>query len=1521
MFRALVRLGGASSQRIWTQQASRTQVIGASRLSIASFHAGTFPTAVNVSSNVATTPSTPLPPPMATSLDKESLKVSDSEAQTTTAEAAAAAVAKDLSSSSEETESEAEAEDFEDGDMKGFAEFTPVPPEQARSLEANPILKQLVNTVMKDGKKARAQRFVADALLEIRSRTQSDPYQVVLDGLELASPILKLTALKKGSKVLQVPCPMTERQRRRKAIVWILEASDKRKGEKMFKDRLASEFLAVVNGNSGALLKKNQQHKMALANRANASLKSSSGAIPPSPNGLLNIHRSIHHNVETTNDNTRAVTPTDRAPVQFNTFEIERSFQQLLKKQPVANMGPSVLHGRASRDPSQSKTSKSRLQHQLLPSAQSPFNPNVPRRTASTGSNTSSSNGRGSSFSPTPEHGRNSTRTGVGKELLGDTEGTRMSEDHEEYEETQKQQWQIDYEKDNTLGDQIEHDDPESAAEMHKQTDSHSKRPSSYNSVPSSSYCSNGSNVDLQKPTSRSQTPEPSALINRPAVRTRDQYPVHPLSPAPTSPTSGTSTPRLPYSRSPEMRPQAVLFPADLNHNFDIASVPPSAVYQPLPPLPEPPSAIPDKIRNRVKLDKTLDNQRKPSKNNLAVAAAVAAVIKPTPQIQERQPISLNNPPRKCIHYGKILQVINVSTAKERYLFLFSDILLIAKHMSEGKPTLDSRFQVKDVIELKKISLSLSRDKEDSKSGEACAMGNRKIPPILAEFIHSFDQSPTRALNNFVQKRALHPDPISVAHLLFKTPELSKPQLATFLSNPANKYVYRAFLDQFQFAGMLLDEALRSLLSRLSLPDRVAAQRTGKPSERNINGVDYLLEEFTKRWYEANVNVVVFDASIAHKLVIAMIVLNAQLHNNDGESIVKGREEVGILVRPRMGSQPSTPTIPSTPVMESNLTVPPVFSSQQYMTMDLDDLTMFPTPTKESFVEMFQLLDQQRIVPKDTLNNVYMSISHQALDIDFEDMDAPRSSDSASATTRKLWPIMVSPAVLPPRLILKVPSDPITITLPALNPHFSIHLGGRDLKCEPSILEFGSHRSQRFRITGAVPGKKTLTIQPRMSRDKGSPEQYYDLSTLSSRHPVAIERQFMRHTFQVSLLNDLGTRRRYLFGASTASEKDEWARVLTDCLLEVKGQNAVRLNEHTGLEQSIGLQILKELLLGVETSEDDVVPSQSNGQTEAAPIPVVPTPTMGLGIPLDGHTLPVANPRISVVPSAVTLVTANGHSSPTLGVGANTEWATNTSNSNGGGGATSPKDTWMCKMPRPGMIVPDRLGWELIRLVEQNSLMALMLGFMGALGRDRLRRLEAARRTMEEEEDYYDEDDDEYGDDEYEAMMEEDEEEYYEEYDELDEVLEDEDEYEYEVEYMKQRMERPDSREIGDNEMEQRVPFFPRPVLHQKQQQQHPLQHEFRPIEINVEYVPDTTTNTGSTGSDADMDQSGGGSESRGGESETDRSRLGGEEVDTDYPRSSTENVEQEYDSEDGIVSAVSGKVRTVKGKEIWWTQ
>lgn len=892
--------------------------------------------------------------------------------------------------------------------------------------------------------------------------------------------------------------------------------------------------------------------------------------------------------------------------------------------------------------------------------------------------------------------------------------------------------------------------------------------------------------------------------------------------------------------------------------------------------------------------------------------------------------------------------------------------------MSDGHPTIDSRFQVKDVIELKKISLSLSRDKYDSKSGDSGSSGHRKIPPILAEFIHTFDQSPIRALNTFIQKRALHPDPVSVAHLLFKTPELSRTQLALFLSNPANKHVYRAFLDQCQFAGVLLDEALRTLLSRLSLPNRVDSQRSNGHSDRAFNSVDYLLEEFTRRWYEANVNVVVYDASIAHKLVIAMIVLNAQLHNNEGAGIVRDREEVGTLVRPRVASQPSTPTIPSTPVMESTLSAPSVPAPQQYMTMELDDLTLFPTPTKDSFVEMFQLLDQQRIVSKDTLHNIFLSISHQPLDIEFDKMDTHTSNPKSNPiAARKLWPILISPAVLPPRLTLKIPSDSITITVPVLNPHFSIHVGGRDLKCEPSVLEFGSHRSQRFKITGLIPGKKTLTIHPRLVSDKGSPEQFYDLQNLPTKHTVAIERQFMRHTFQISLLNDLGTRRRYLFGTSSAAEKDEWARVLTECLLVAKGQNAVRLNEHTGLEQSIGLQILKELLLGVEASdEDELGATQPNGKTEPVPslpipipLPGVPPPAHGLGIPLDGLGMTgktVVGSPLSVVSPKV--LPPTGHASPTLGTGAGVGIP-------GGpvsGGANSAewtsahmlKDAWMCKMPRPGTAIPDRHGWELVRLVEQNSLMALMLGFMGALGRDRLRRMEAVRRAMEEEARQAGEDGFEEEEEGEEVYGDEDEDEGYEEDVYEDGLYEDVIEEGAEAEGEEDDDDGSRSESTASNHNNSlngyasgggRGGRVRRPGPNFSRLPQPPRRR--RSVVVGAEPALEriaTTSSNHNAPSSAFISASAGSAFGRivtGGETsvigaagtgiraasggsaaaDADRERVERmeklEEGDEQEESRDSEREAQSEDSEDGVVSAVSGKVRKVKGKEIWWTQ
>lgn len=132
------------------------------------------------------------------------------------------------------------------------------------------VVSQLVNTLMRDGKKARAQRLVSDSMKQLSKKIgETDPYSVLLEAIETASPLLKLSSTKKGSKVVHVPTALRDRQRRRRAIVWMLDASKKR-GEKSFEERFAAEVYDVSQGTSPVLQKKQQVHKQALANRANA---------------------------------------------------------------------------------------------------------------------------------------------------------------------------------------------------------------------------------------------------------------------------------------------------------------------------------------------------------------------------------------------------------------------------------------------------------------------------------------------------------------------------------------------------------------------------------------------------------------------------------------------------------------------------------------------------------------------------------------------------------------------------------------------------------------------------------------------------------------------------------------------------------------------------------------------------------------------------------------------------------------------------------------------------------------------------------------------------------------------------------------------------------------------------------------------------------------------------------------------------------------------------------------------------
>ncbi|KAK9325067.1 ribosomal protein S7 domain-containing protein [Lipomyces orientalis] len=133
----------------------------------------------------------------------------------------------------------------------------------------DPIVSHLVNLIMRDGKKQRAQRIVAEAFVIVRLRMQDDPVKVLRYVVEQTMPLVKIKKVKSGAKSFSVPKALTARQRHRKALDWILEEAEKRPSPS-FGVRLGDALVAVRQAvdTGAALEKKNVIHKVAIENRA-----------------------------------------------------------------------------------------------------------------------------------------------------------------------------------------------------------------------------------------------------------------------------------------------------------------------------------------------------------------------------------------------------------------------------------------------------------------------------------------------------------------------------------------------------------------------------------------------------------------------------------------------------------------------------------------------------------------------------------------------------------------------------------------------------------------------------------------------------------------------------------------------------------------------------------------------------------------------------------------------------------------------------------------------------------------------------------------------------------------------------------------------------------------------------------------------------------------------------------------------------------------------------------------------------
>ena len=131
----------------------------------------------------------------------------------------------------------------------------------------SPLVTQLINKVLVDGKKSTAERIVYGALEGVRNKTNSDPVATLKKALENVKPALEVRSRRVGGATYQVPVEVKPGRSTALALRWLVGFSKARR-EKTMTERLMNEILDASNGLGGAVKRREDTHKMAEANKA-----------------------------------------------------------------------------------------------------------------------------------------------------------------------------------------------------------------------------------------------------------------------------------------------------------------------------------------------------------------------------------------------------------------------------------------------------------------------------------------------------------------------------------------------------------------------------------------------------------------------------------------------------------------------------------------------------------------------------------------------------------------------------------------------------------------------------------------------------------------------------------------------------------------------------------------------------------------------------------------------------------------------------------------------------------------------------------------------------------------------------------------------------------------------------------------------------------------------------------------------------------------------------------------------------
>ena len=141
--------------------------------------------------------------------------------------------------------------------------------QQSDAVFDSAIVTKFINMVMKGGKKTVAERIFYGAMQLIQEQTGRNPLEVLQEAMDNVMPYLEVRPRRVGGATYQIPMEVPVHRQVTLALRWIIEATRARP-EKTMVERLAAELSDAIEGEGGAVRRRQEMQRMAAANKAYA---------------------------------------------------------------------------------------------------------------------------------------------------------------------------------------------------------------------------------------------------------------------------------------------------------------------------------------------------------------------------------------------------------------------------------------------------------------------------------------------------------------------------------------------------------------------------------------------------------------------------------------------------------------------------------------------------------------------------------------------------------------------------------------------------------------------------------------------------------------------------------------------------------------------------------------------------------------------------------------------------------------------------------------------------------------------------------------------------------------------------------------------------------------------------------------------------------------------------------------------------------------------------------------------------